>query len=194
MPASARFPCLKLGQRLEPVKTIHPRQFPMSATAATPWRYGNLVAAIATITVAYCAWLHLSISCPFSWKCSTYGLDHWPQRCMGTIGILLAGPFFPRSSGPRRRPKRVAYVASCYMASRLHSRHFPVYIWFPLRFAVACNGCAFTISEAWILNLGRPGSAAASWCLQASWQSRFRLAHLCCPLRARKAGCHGLLE
>ena len=69
----------------------------MSATAATPWRYGNLVAAIATI--ASC---DIALGFTFQLLPILMEMQHIPawiiglNTAMGPIGILLAGPFLPR--------------------------------------------------------------------------------------------------
>ena len=82
----------------------------MSATAATPWRYGNLVAAIATI--ASC---DIALGFTFQLLPILMEMQHIPawiiglNTAMGPIGILLAGPFLPRIIS-RVGAKRVAYI------------------------------------------------------------------------------------
>ncbi|MEQ1522092.1 MAG: MFS transporter, partial [Aestuariivirga sp.] len=108
----------------------------MSATAATPWRYGNLVAAIATI--ASC---DIALGFTFQLLPILMEMQHIPawiiglNTAMGPIGILLAGPFLPRIIS-RVGAKRVAYFAVIFIMSALFAfKAVPnLYIWFPLRF------------------------------------------------------------
>ena len=133
----------------------------MSATAATPWRYGNLVAAIATI--ASC---DIALGFTFQLLPILMEMQHIPawiiglNTAMGPIGILLAGPFLPRIIS-RVGAKRVAYIAVLFtMAALFAFKAMPsLYIWFPLRFALGiATGALFTISEAWILTFAGAGS------------------------------------
>jgi MFS family permease len=118
----------------------------MTATAATPWRYGNLVAAIATI--ASC---DIALGFTFQLLPILMEMQRIPawiiglNAAMGPIGILLAGPFLPRLIS-RFGAKRVAYVAVLFtMAALFAFKAYPsLYIWFPLRFAlgigISCLG------------------------------------------------------
>lgn len=133
----------------------------MTATAATPWRYGNLVAAIATI--ASC---DIALGFTFQLLPILMEMQRIPawiiglNAAMGPIGILLAGPFLPRVIS-RFGAKRVAYVAVMFtMAALFAFKAFPsLYIWFPLRFGLGiATGALFTISEAWILTFAGPGN------------------------------------
>ena len=133
----------------------------MSATAATPWRYGNLVAAIATI--ASC---DIALGFTFQLLPILMEMQHIPawiiglNTAMGPIGILLAGPILPRIIS-RVGAKRVAYFAVAFIMSALFLfKAVPsLYIWFPLRFALGiATGALFTISEAWILTFAGAGS------------------------------------
>jgi MFS family permease len=133
----------------------------MTATAATPWRYGNLVAAIATI--ASC---DIALGFTFQLLPILMEMQQIPawiiglNAAMGPIGILLAGPFLPRLIS-RFGAKRVAYVAVLFtMAALFAFKAFPsLYIWFPLRFGLGiATGALFTISEAWILTFAGPGN------------------------------------
>ena len=133
----------------------------MSATAATPWRYGNLVAAIATI--ASC---DIALGFTFQLLPILMEMQHIPawiiglNTAMGPIGILLAGPILPRIIS-RVGAKRVAYFSVVFIMSALFLfKAVPnLYIWFPLRFALGiATGAMFTISEAWILTFAGAGS------------------------------------
>ena len=133
----------------------------MSATAATPWRYGNLVAAIATI--ASC---DIALGFTFQLLPLLMEMQHVPawiiglNTAMGPIGILLAGPILPRVIS-HLGPKRIAYVAVGFtiLALAVFKSVPSLYIWFPLRFALGiATGALFTISEAWILTFAGAGS------------------------------------
>ena len=133
----------------------------MSATVATSRRYGNLVAAIATI--ASC---DLALGFTFQLMPLLLEMQHIPawiiglNTAMGPIGILLAGPFLPRIIG-RVGPKRMAYFAVAFIMSALIVfKSLPsLYVWFPLRFFFGmATGALFTISEAWILTFAGVGS------------------------------------
>ncbi len=133
----------------------------MSATAATPWRYGNLVAAIAT--VASC---DIALGFTFQLLPLLMEMQQIPawiiglNTAMGPIGILLAGPILPRVIS-RMGPKRVAYISVGFIISALVIfKAVPnLYVWFPLRFALGiATGALFTISEAWILTFADAGS------------------------------------
>ena len=133
----------------------------MSASAAAPWRYGNLVAAIATI--ASC---DIALGFTFQLLPLLMEMQHIPawiiglNTAMGPIGILLAGPILPRIIS-HLGPKRVAYIAVAFIMSALIIfKSTPnLYIWFPLRFALGiAAGALFTISEAWILTFAGAGS------------------------------------
>ena len=133
----------------------------MSATVAPTRRYGNLVAAIATI--ASC---DLALGFTFQLMPLLMEMQHIPawiiglNTAMGPIGILLAGPFLPRIIG-RVGPKRMAYFAVAFIMSALIMfKSLPsLYVWFPLRFFFGmATGALFTISEAWILTFAGVGS------------------------------------
>ena len=121
----------------------------MSATAATPWRYGNLVAAIATI--ASC---DIALGFTFQLLPILMEMQHIPawiiglNTAMGPIGILLAGPILPRIIS-RFGPKPVAYICVVFIMTALALfKLLPsLYVWFPLRFALGiATGALFTIS------------------------------------------------
>ena len=133
----------------------------MSATVAPSRRYGNLVAAIATI--ASC---DLALGFTFQLMPLLLEMQHIPawiiglNTAMGPIGILLAGPFLPRIIG-RVGPKRMAYFAVAFIMSALIVfKSLPsLYVWFPLRFFFGmATGALFTISEAWILTFAGVGN------------------------------------
>ena len=134
----------------------------MSATAATPWRYGNLVAAIATI--ASC---DIALGFTFQLLPILMEMQHIPawiiglNTAMGPIGILLAGPISSPDHQPRGRQAcrllRGGY--SSWQRSFCFKALPSLYIWFPLRFALGiATGALFTISEAWILTFAGAGS------------------------------------
>jgi MFS family permease len=133
----------------------------MSTTAAPAWRYGNLVAAIATI--ASC-----DIALGFTFQLlpllmETRHIPAWIiglNTAMGPIGILLAGPVLPRVIS-HLGPKHVAYIAVAFiiLALIIFKSVPSLYVWFPLRFALGiATGALFTISEAWILTFASAGS------------------------------------
>lgn len=133
----------------------------MSTTAAPAWRYGNLVAAIATI--ASC---DIALGFTFQLLPLLMEMRHIPawiiglNTAMGPIGILLAGPILPRIIS-RFGPKPVAYICVVFiMAALALFKLLPsLYVWFPLRFALGiATGALFTISEAWILTFAGAGS------------------------------------
>ena len=133
----------------------------MSATVAPTRRYGNLVAAIATI--ASC---DIALGFTFQLLPLLMEMQHIPawiiglNTAMGPIGILLAGPILPRIIS-HLGPKRVAYFAVTFIISALVIfKSVPsLYVWFPLRFALGiATGALFTISEAWILTFAGTGS------------------------------------
>jgi MFS family permease len=133
----------------------------MSAPAAAPWRYGNLVAAIATI--ASC---DIALGFTFQLLPLLMEVQHIPawiiglNTAMGPIGILLAGPILPRIIS-HLGPKRVAYIAVGFIivALAIFKSVPSLYVWFPLRFALGiATGALFTISEAWILIFAGSGS------------------------------------
>ena len=133
----------------------------MSATVATSRRYGNLVAAIATI--ASC---DIALGFTFQLLPLLMEMQHIPawiiglNTAMGPIGILLAGPILPRVIS-HFGPKRVAYFAVAFIITALAIfKSVPsLYVWFPLRFFLGiATGALFTISEAWILTFAGTGS------------------------------------
>ena len=132
----------------------------MSTTAAPAWRYGNLVAAIATI--ASC---DIAMGFTFQLLPLLMEMQHIPawiiglNTAMGPIGILLAGPILPRIIS-RFGPKRVAYICVVFIMTALALfKLLPsLYVWFPLRFLGIATGALFTISEAWILTFAGAGS------------------------------------
>jgi MFS family permease len=133
----------------------------MSTTAAPARRYGNLVAAIATI--ASC---DIAMGFTFQLLPLLMEMQQIPawiiglNTAMGPIGILLAGPILPRIIS-RFGPKRVAYICVVFimMALALFKLLPSLYVWFPLRFALGiATGALFTISEAWILTFAGAGS------------------------------------
>lgn len=126
----------------------------MSDTATRAPRYGNLVAAIATVA---CCDIAIGLTLQLlPLLMEREGLPAWligVNAAMGPIGILVAGPFLPRIIG-NIGTRRAAYIAITVMIlSLLSLKLVPnVWWWFPLRFVFGiCTGALFTISEAWVL-------------------------------------------
>ena len=126
----------------------------MTTTPATAPRYGNLVAAIATVA---CCDIAIGLTLQLlPLLMEREGLPAWLiglNAAMGPIGILIAGPFLPRVIG-NIGTRRAAYIAiGLMMASLLAIKLSPsIWMWFPLRFVFGiCTGALFTISEAWVL-------------------------------------------
>jgi MFS family permease len=121
---------------------------------ATPRRYGNLVAAIATIAACDVA-MGLSFQLlPLileqrNVSAAMIGL----LAAMGPLGILIAGPFLPavvRRVGSKRL---VAVCVVLILATLAGFNLFPsLPAWFALRFTFGIvAGTLFTVSEAWVM-------------------------------------------
>jgi MFS family permease len=133
----------------------------MSHTQAIAPRYGNLVAAIATIACCDIATGLMLQLLPL--LMNREGLPAWViglNTAMGPIGILVGGPFFPRVIG-NIGTKRAAYIMIAAMIiSMLALKLAPsVWWWFPLRFFFGVSTSAlFTISETWVLTFSDDGN------------------------------------
>ena len=128
--------------------------------AHTP-RYGNLVAAIATIACCDIATGLMLQLLPL--LMNREGLPAWViglNTAMGPIGILAGGPFFPRVIG-NLGTKRAAYILIAAMIiSMLALKLAPsIWWWFPLRFFFGvATSALFTISETWVLTFSNDGN------------------------------------
>ncbi len=133
----------------------------MSPAAATPRRYGNLVAAIATVACCDIAMGLTFQLLPLLMERD--GVPAWimgVNAAMGPIGILIAGPMLPHVVG-RYGSKRVAIIViAVLIAALLAFRLAPsIWLWFPIRFFFGvAAGTLFTISEAWVLTFAGDGN------------------------------------
>jgi len=133
----------------------------MSTTTAIAPRYGNLVAAIATIACCDIATGLMLQLLPL--LMNREGLPAWViglNTAMGPIGILVGGPFFPRIIG-NIGTKRAAFILIATMIiSMLALKMAPsIWWWFPLRFFFGvATSALFTISEAWVLTFSGDGN------------------------------------
>jgi MFS family permease len=125
-----------------------------SAATLQQTRYGNLVAAIATVACCDVA-MGLTLQL-LPLLMEARGIPAWIMginTAMGPIGILLAGPLLPRIIG-RFGAKPVSYaVIGLMIASLLAFKIWPsVWAWFPVRFVFGIAvGTLFTVSEALVL-------------------------------------------
>ena len=133
----------------------------MSTAEANAPRYGNLFAAIATVASCDIATgLTLQL---MPLLMNREGLPAWLiglNTAMGPIGILVAGPFFPRIIG-NIGTKRLAYILIGLMIAFLIALKLSpsVWWWFPLRFFLGMvTSALFIISEAWVLTFAGDGS------------------------------------
>jgi MFS family permease len=117
-------------------------------------RYGNLVAAIATIAVCDIAMGLTFQLVPLLMEAR--GVPAWIiglNAAMGPLGILVAGPFLP-AIVKRIGAKRVAVASIALVLAALagFSLLQSVASWFALRFAFGlAAGTLFTVSEAWVM-------------------------------------------
>ncbi len=133
----------------------------MTQAAAIPGRYGNLVAAIATVA---CCDIAMGLTLQLlPLLMERQGIPAWimgVNAAMGPIGILLAGPLLPHVIG-RLGSKQVAIgVIAVLIVSMLAFRLAPsIWLWFPIRFIFGiAAGTLFTISEAWVLTFAGDGN------------------------------------
>jgi MFS family permease len=133
----------------------------MKITHAMAPRYGNLVAAIATIG---CCDIAMGLTLQLlPLLLEKNGIPAWIiglNAAMGPIGILVAGPFLPRIIGNMGTKKAAYIIIALMIASLLALKLAPnVWWWFPLRFLFGITaGALFTISEAWVLTFAGDGN------------------------------------
>ncbi|HUR42471.1 MAG TPA: MFS transporter [Aestuariivirga sp.] len=143
----------------------------MTAPAVTPRRYGNLVAAIATVA---CCDIAMGLTLQLlPLLMEQQGIPAWIMginAAMGPIGILMAGPFLPRLVGRFGAKRICVYVIVLMLAALLAFRLAPSFwLWFPIRFIFGIAvGTLFTISEAWILTVAGDGNRARIMALYTS--------------------------
>ena len=133
----------------------------MVSQETTSPRYGNLVAAIATVG---CCDIAMGLTLQLlPLLMDRDGYPAWfigANAAMGPIGILLAGPFLPHIFGSIGT-KRAVYLAIAGMVLLLLAMKLSpsVWLWFPLRFLFGIMaGALFTISEAWVLTYAGDGN------------------------------------
>ncbi|MGH6821185.1 MAG: MFS transporter, partial [Methylocella sp.] len=133
----------------------------MTQTATIPRRYGNLVAAIATVG---CCDIAMGLTLQLlPLLMEAQGIPAWimgVNAAMGPIGILLAGPMLPHVIG-RVGSKRIAILVIVLLIATMLA--FPlapsIWLWFPIRFTFGiAAGTLFTISEAWVLTFAGDGN------------------------------------
>lgn len=133
----------------------------MTATGAQSPRYGNLVAAIATVA---CCDIAMGLTLQLlPLLMERQGLSAWligANTAMGPIGILAAGPFLPRIIGNFGTRRAVFVLVFLMVALLLAMKVSPsIWLWFPLRFLFGiCAGALFTVSEAWVLTFAGDGN------------------------------------
>jgi MFS family permease len=133
----------------------------MSSPGAAKPRYGNLVAAIATVAACDIA-MGLTLQLlPLLMEAG--GHAAWvigANTAMGPIGILIAGPFLPRIVGNFGTRRAVYLVTAVMILTLLAMKLAPsIWWWFPLRFLFGvAAGTLFTVSEAWVLTFAGDGN------------------------------------
>lgn len=133
----------------------------MPASAAISRRYGNLVAAIATIASCDIAMGLTFQLLPLLME--QRGVPAWVMglnAAMSPLGILLAGPFLPAVVARFGSKTVVNTVIAAIMAALLSFRLFDnLAAWFAIRFFFGIAvGTLFTVSEAWILSFAETGN------------------------------------
>lgn len=133
----------------------------MSAPAATPRRYGNLVAAIATVASCDIA-MGLTLQL-LPLLMEQRGIPAWimgANAAMGPLGILMAGPFLPSLISRLGSKRIVIGVMALMIAALLALKLAPsIWLWFPIRFVFGISaGTLFTVSEAWVLTFAGDGN------------------------------------
>ncbi len=133
----------------------------MTNTRAPSGRYGNLVAAIATI-----ACCDIAMGLTFQLLPLLMEQRQIPAWVMGLnaamspLGILLAGPLLPRVVS-RVGSKRIVYVviAAIVLCLALFKLSPSLWSWFLIRFAFGiAAGTLFSVSEAWVLTFADSGN------------------------------------
>ena len=133
----------------------------MSASAAMSRRYGNLVAAIATLASCDIAMGLTFQLLPLLMEAR--GVPAWVMglnAAMSPLAILLAGPFLPAVIARFGSKTVVNTVIAVIMAALLSFKLFDsLAAWFAIRFVFGiAAGTLFTVSEAWILSFAETGN------------------------------------
>jgi MFS family permease len=133
----------------------------MSASAAMSRRYGNLVAAIATIASCDIAMGLTFQLLPLLMEAR--GVPAWVMglnAAMSPLAILLAGPFLPAVIARFGSKTVVNTVIVVILATLLSFKLFEsLAAWFAIRFVFGiAAGTLFTVSEAWILSFAETGN------------------------------------
>jgi drug/metabolite transporter (DMT)-like permease/predicted MFS family arabinose efflux permease len=128
---------------------------------AASGRYGNLVAAIATVACCDIAMGLTFQLLPLLME--RQGIPAWimgVNTAMGPIGILMAGPVLPRLISRFGSKPLVAAVLAVLIATLLAFKLAPsIWLWFPIRFIFGIAvGTLFTVSEAWVLTFASDGN------------------------------------
>lgn len=125
-----------------------------TAPAIRSSRYGNLIAAVATVACCDVAFgLTLQLLPLLMEEQGLSASMMGANAAMGPIGILLAGPLLPRIVA-KYGAKPVSYVVlAVLIAALLAFKLVPsIWLWFPLRFIFGvAAGALFTVSEALVL-------------------------------------------
>lgn len=143
----------------------------MSAPAAISRRYGNLVAAIATLASCDIA-LGLTFQL-LPLLMEARGVPAWVMglnAAMSPLAILLAGPFLPAIVARFGSKTVVNTVIGLIVAALLSFKLFDnLAAWFVIRFLFGiAAGTLFTVSEAWILSFAETGNRGRIMALYAS--------------------------
>lgn len=133
----------------------------MSASAAMSRRYGNLVAAIATIASCDIAMGLTFQLLPLLMEAR--GVPAWVMglnAAMSPLAILLAGPFLPTVIARFGSKTVVNTVIAVIIAALLSFKLFDsLAAWFAIRFVFGiAAGTLFAVSEAWILSFAETGN------------------------------------
>lgn len=133
----------------------------MPASAAISRRYGNLVAAIATIASCDIAMGLTFQLLPLLME--KQGVPAWVMglnAAMSPLGILLVGPFLPAVVARFGSKTVVNTVIAVIVATLVSFKLFPgLAAWYAIRFVFGiAAGTLFTVSEAWILSFAETGN------------------------------------
>ncbi|MGQ0485924.1 MAG: MFS transporter [Hyphomicrobiales bacterium] len=163
----------------------------MPASAAISRRYGNLVAAIATIASCDIAMGLTFQLLPLLME--QRGVPAWVMglnAAMSPLGILLAGPFLPAVVARFGTKTVVNAVIAVIVASLLAFKLFPgLAAWFVIRFIFGiAAGTLFTVSEAWILSFAETGNRGR---IMAVYTSVLSLTFAVGPAILPLTGIHG---
>jgi len=158
----------------------------MSASAAMSRRYGNLVAAIATIASCDIAMGLTFQLLPLLMEAR--GVPAWVMglnAAMSPLAILLAGPFLPALIARFGSKTVVNMVIVVILAALLSFKLFDsLAAWFAIRFVFGiAAGTLFTVSEAWILSFAETGNRSRIMAVYTSILSvTFALGPMIIPL------------